>query len=54
VNAKAFVAKYGKPPGEEDKDFSKDDVKLTQQEIGSTLKHAWYVNPPENCAGCHR
>ena len=21
-NAKAFVAKYGKPPGEEDKDFS--------------------------------
>ena len=54
VNAKAFVAKYGKPPGEEDRDFSKDDVKLTQQEIGLTLKHAWYVNPPENCAGCHR
>jgi hypothetical protein len=54
VNAKAFVAKYGKPPGEEDRDFSRDNVKLTQQEIGLTLKHAWYVNPPENCAGCHR
>jgi hypothetical protein len=54
VNAKAFVAKYGKPPGEEDRDFSKADIKLTQQEIGLTLKHAWYVNPPENCAGCHR
>ena len=54
VNAKDFVAKYGKPPGEEDKDFSSPDVKLTQLEIGTTLKHAWYVNPPENCAGCHR
>jgi hypothetical protein len=54
VNAKDFVAKYGKPPGEEDRDFSSNDVKLTQQEIGLTLKHAWYVNPPENCAGCHR
>jgi len=54
VNAKAFVVKYGKPPGEEDRDFSRDDVKLTQQEIGLTLKHTWYVNPPENCAGCHR
>ena len=54
VNAQAFVTKYGKPPGEEDRDFSKEEVKLTQREIGLTLKHAWYVNPPENCAGCHR
>ena len=52
-NPQAFVAKYGKPPGEEDKDFSKE-VKLTQQQIGKTLQHAWFVNPPEQCAGCHR
>lgn len=26
----------------------------TQQEIGLGLKHDWNVNPPLNCAGCHR
>jgi len=26
----------------------------TQQEIGLDLKQQWHVNPPENCAGCHR
>ena len=54
-NAQMFVARYGKPPGEVDKDFSKPGVKLTQREIGSTLLHAWHVNPPDsNCFGCHR
>ena len=54
-NVPAFIAKYGKPPGEEDKDFSKPDVKLTQREIGTTLLHKWHINPPDgNCYGCHR
>jgi hypothetical protein len=26
----------------------------TQREIGLALKKEWHVNPPENCAGCHR
>lgn len=26
----------------------------TQKEIGLKFKHEWNVNPPENCAGCHR
>lgn len=26
----------------------------TQRQIGLELKHEWNVNPPENCAGCHR
>jgi len=26
----------------------------TQREIGLELKKKWNVNPPENCAGCHR
>lgn len=26
----------------------------TQKEIGLELKNAWKVNPPQNCAGCHR
>jgi len=26
----------------------------TQRNIGLELKHEWNVNPPENCAGCHR
>lgn len=25
-----------------------------QQEIGLALKKEWKVNPPQNCAGCHR
>jgi Cytochrome c7 and related cytochrome c len=51
----AFVAKYGKPPGEESKDFSEPGLKLTQEEIGSTLKQREHVAPPDkNCFGCHR
>jgi hypothetical protein len=54
VDAKAFIAKYGPPPGDEKKDFS-GDVKLTQQQIGMTLKQKWGVHPPDtNCWGCHR
>lgn len=26
----------------------------TQTEIGLKLKHDWNVNPPQNCAACHR
>ncbi len=53
-NAQTFTAKYGKPPGEEQKDFS-GEVKLTQLEIGNTLKHNWNVQPPDiNCFACHR
>lgn len=26
----------------------------SQKEIGTKLKDDWHVNPPENCAGCHR
>ena len=49
----AFLAQYGTPPGGE-KDYSK--VKeLTQEDIGSTLRDKWHINPPDkNCAGCHR
>ena len=48
-----FVSLYGKPPGEENKDFS-GVTKLTQQQIGATLKRDWNVRPPTDCAGCHR
>lgn len=27
---------------------------LTQKEIGSQLKEAWGVHPPESCSACHR
>jgi hypothetical protein len=53
VNAQEFIAKYGLPPGANPDEFSIKS-KLTQEEIGSILKHNWNVNPPENCAGCHR
>ena len=47
-----FVAKYGQPSdGRED--FSKKK-RLTQTEIGQTLKERWNINPPTNCQGCHR
>ena len=29
-------------------------VGTTQRQIGLELKEKWNVNPPENCAGCHR
>jgi len=51
----AFVAQFGKPPGEESRDFSRNRDRLTQDEIGSTLVNKWHINPPDkNCAGCHR
>jgi hypothetical protein len=50
-----FISTFGKPPGEETKDFSKSTEKLTQEEIGATLLNKWHINPPDkNCAGCHR
>jgi hypothetical protein len=52
-NAQSFIAKYGNPPDAK-QDLSNRE-KLTQQEIGATLKNAWHVNPPDtNCFGCHR
>jgi len=47
-----FVAKYGQPKEVKD-DWSKKE-KLTQQEIGQTLKERWNIQPPLNCQGCHR
>jgi hypothetical protein len=44
-----FVARFGKPPGD-----YKPDQPLTQQQIGLVLKKDWNVNPPDNCATCHR
>ncbi|HEX8679744.1 MAG TPA: cytochrome c3 family protein [Chthoniobacterales bacterium] len=55
VNPAEFVAKYGMPreAQEAGEDWSKKQ-KLTQQEIGRTLKERWNVQPPLNCQGCHR
>lgn len=54
LDVPAFLAKYGTPPGHEGKDYSKIS-KLSQEEIGLTLKSKWHINPPDsNCAGCHR
>jgi len=52
VKPAAFVAKYGHP-GDVSEDWTKKN-KLTQTEIGQTLKERWNVNPPINCQGCHR
>ncbi|MEN9283026.1 MAG: hypothetical protein RLZZ179_519 [Verrucomicrobiota bacterium] len=30
------------------------DAGQNQKEMGEKLKAAWKINPPENCAGCHR
>ena len=48
-NPHDFAVKFGQPPGAGD-----SAKKLTQQQIGLVLKQDWNVNPPENCAGCHR
>jgi len=32
----------------------KPDSGQSQQELGTELKNKWNVNPPQNCAGCHR
>jgi hypothetical protein len=50
---KAFMARFGIPHGESEEDWSRKS-KLTREEIGRTLRDRWKVNPPENCAGCHR
>jgi hypothetical protein len=52
VNPAEFVAQYGQPKDATD-DWSKKK-KLTQQEIGQTLKERWNIKPPLNCQGCHR
>jgi hypothetical protein len=52
VKPAEFVAKYGQPHDARE-DFSKK-TKLTQAEIGQTLKEHWNINPPTNCQGCHR
>jgi hypothetical protein len=26
----------------------------SQQQIGTELQKQWNINPPQNCAGCHR
>jgi hypothetical protein len=52
VKPAEFVAKYGQPH-DAGEDFSKKR-KLTQAEIGETLKEHWNINPPTNCQGCHR
>jgi len=52
VKPAEFVAKYGQPSKVRE-DFSKKK-KLTQAEIGETLKERWNITPPTNCQGCHR
>jgi hypothetical protein len=52
VNPAEFVAKYGQPK-EAEEDFAKKK-KLTQREIGQTLKERWNIRPTENCQSCHR
>ena len=47
-----FVAKYGQP--KEARKIGRKKKKLTQQEIGQTLKERWNIQPPTNCQGCHR
>jgi hypothetical protein len=53
VKPAEFVAKYGQPHDVDPAEFAKKK-KLTQQEIGQTLKEKWDVKPPTNCQGCHR
>ena len=38
----------------EDEPPGPDGKARTRREIGEELKVAWHVNPPLNCAGCHR
>ncbi|MEY2439554.1 MAG: hypothetical protein QOI34_939, partial [Verrucomicrobiota bacterium] len=52
VKPAEFVAKYGQPAGVTE-DWSKKK-KLTQMEIGQTLKERWNINPGQNCQVCHR
>jgi hypothetical protein len=63
VKPAEFVAKYGQPsdtredlskhPNGKNEDWTKKK-KLTQTEIGQTLKERWNITPPTNCQGCHR
>jgi hypothetical protein len=52
VNPAEFVGKYGQPKDVHE-DWSKKK-KLTQREIGQTLKEHWNIQPSENCQSCHR
>ena len=52
VNPAEFVGKYGQPKDVHE-DWSKKK-KLSQSEIGQTLKERWKISPPTNCQGCHR
>ena len=53
-NVQAFIAANGRPPGEENTDFTKVKA-LSQEQVGKTLRAKWHINPPDkNCAGCHR
>jgi hypothetical protein len=52
ANPAEFVAKYGQPKNTRE-DWSQKK-RLTQQEIGQTLKERWNVQPTENCQTCHR
>jgi antitoxin component HigA of HigAB toxin-antitoxin module len=52
VKPAAFVAKYGQS-SDATEDLSKKK-KLSQTEIGKTLKERWNIQPPVNCQGCHR
>jgi hypothetical protein len=52
ANPAEFVGKYGQPKDVHD-DWSKKK-RLTQQEIGQTLKERWNIQPTENCQSCHR
>lgn len=55
----ASLAAHGEMSLEQWKKFALDsgfppEGALTQKEIGTLLKEAWGVNPPESCAACHR
>jgi hypothetical protein len=43
-----------RPPGQVFNLDWKPPAGQNQEDIGIALKKAWDVNPPENCAGCHR
>lgn len=49
-NPEKFIAKYG-PLAD---GGNKIPDQLSQEQIGTVLKHNWNVRPPTDCAGCHR
>ncbi len=53
----AYLTGLSKGHGAEAPDYSEEmaeDGPLTQKEIGTKLKEAWSVRPPEDCTTCHR